>query len=124
MIGQLFQFPFMVHALEAGTVVSVMAGVVGWFMVLRRESFAGHTLSLMAFPGATGLSAVEYLVAVELDDRDREARIDLLVSQIASGRGLKVRFTAASQAGTPVGASSRQKADLRVPRSRPKTGRS
>jgi zinc/manganese transport system permease protein len=36
--------------------------VAGWFMVLRRETFAGHTLSVMAFPGATfalllGLSA-------------------------------------------------------------------
>ena len=51
---QLTQFPFMVSALEAGTIVAIMAGVVGWFMVLRRESFAGHTLSLMAFPGATG----------------------------------------------------------------------
>ena len=30
-----------------------------------------------AFPTATGLSAQEYIVAVELDDRDREARIDL-----------------------------------------------
>jgi zinc/manganese transport system permease protein len=59
---QLTAYPFMVNALEAGTVVSVMAGVVGWFMVLRRETFAGHTLSVMAFPGATfalllGLSA-------------------------------------------------------------------
>jgi zinc/manganese transport system permease protein len=53
-LQQLTAFPFMVNALEAGTVVAVMAGVVGWFMVLRRESFAGHTLSLMAFPGATG----------------------------------------------------------------------
>src|ERR1700730_18528294 len=53
-LRQLAAFPFMVNALEAGTVVAVMAGVVGWFMVLRRESFAGHTLSLMAFPGATG----------------------------------------------------------------------
>ena len=44
----------MVNALEAGTIVAVMAGVVGWFMVLRRQSFAGHTLSVMAFPGATG----------------------------------------------------------------------
>jgi zinc/manganese transport system permease protein len=44
----------MVSALEAGTAVAIMAGVVGWFMVLRRETFAGHTLSLMAFPGATG----------------------------------------------------------------------
>lgn len=53
-LQQLTQFPFMVNALAAGTVVAVMAGVVGWFMVLRRESFAGHSLSLMAFPGATG----------------------------------------------------------------------
>ncbi len=47
-------YPFMVNALEAGTLVAVMAGVVGWFMVLRGESFAGHTLSVMAFPGASG----------------------------------------------------------------------
>jgi len=53
-LQQLAAFPFMVNALEAGTVVAVTAGLVGWFMVLRRESFAGHTLSLMAFPGATG----------------------------------------------------------------------
>lgn len=50
--NELTTYPFMVNALEAGTVVAVMAGVVGWFMVLRRESFAGHTLSVMAFPGA------------------------------------------------------------------------
>lgn len=30
-----------------------------------------------AFPAATGLAAQEYIVAVELDDRDREARVDL-----------------------------------------------
>jgi len=60
--NQLTAYPFMVNALEAGTIVAVMAGVVGWFMVLRRQTFAGHTLSSMAFPGATaallvGLSA-------------------------------------------------------------------
>ena len=41
-LNQLLTFPFMVHALEAGTLVAVTAAVVGWFMVLRRESFAGH----------------------------------------------------------------------------------
>ncbi len=51
---QLTSYPFMVNALEAGTIVAILAGVAGWFMVLRRESFAGHTLSVMAFPGATG----------------------------------------------------------------------
>jgi zinc/manganese transport system permease protein len=30
----------------------VTAAVVGWFMVLRAETFAGHTLSMMSFPGA------------------------------------------------------------------------
>lgn len=53
-VQQLLTFPFMVNALEAGTVVAVLAAVVGWYMVLRRQSFAGHTLSVMAFPGATG----------------------------------------------------------------------
>jgi zinc/manganese transport system permease protein len=51
---QLTEFPFMVQALEAGTIVAVMAGAIGWFMVLRRQAFAGHTLSVIAFPGAAG----------------------------------------------------------------------
>lgn len=53
-LRQLTEYPFMVSALEAGGIVAVMAGIVGWFMVLRREAFAGHTLSTMAFPGAAG----------------------------------------------------------------------
>jgi zinc/manganese transport system permease protein len=50
----LTEFPFMVNALQAGTIVAVMAGAIGWFMVLRRQTFAGHTLSAIAFPGAAG----------------------------------------------------------------------
>jgi zinc/manganese transport system permease protein len=50
----LLEFHFMANALEAGTAVAVMAGAIGWFMVLRRQAFAGHTLSLIAFPGAAG----------------------------------------------------------------------
>lgn len=53
-LRELFTFPFMVNALEAGTIVAVLASVVGWYMVLRRQTFAGHTLSVMAFPGAAG----------------------------------------------------------------------
>jgi zinc/manganese transport system permease protein len=55
-VQQLFSYPFMVNALEAGTIVAVMAGVTGWFMVLRRQTFAGHTLSVIAFPGAAAAS--------------------------------------------------------------------
>jgi zinc/manganese transport system permease protein len=53
-LNQLLQYPFMVNALEAGTIVAVIAALVGWFVVLRRESFVGHTLSVMSFPGASG----------------------------------------------------------------------
>jgi len=51
-VRALLSFPFMVNAMEAGTIVAVMAGVTGWFMVLRRQTFAGHTLSVVAFTGA------------------------------------------------------------------------
>lgn len=51
-LRELLAYPFMLHALAAGTIVAITAGATGWFMVLRRETFAGHTLSLVAFPGA------------------------------------------------------------------------
>jgi zinc/manganese transport system permease protein len=57
-VDQLLQYHFMVNALLAGTVVAVLAGCVGWLVVLRREAFAGHTLSVMAFPGATGAALI------------------------------------------------------------------
>ena len=51
-VTQLFEFHFMVNAFRAGTAVAITAAAVGWFMVLRRQTFAGHTLGIVAFPGA------------------------------------------------------------------------
>lgn len=51
-VRQLLSFHFMLNALRAGTIVGVVAGAVGYFMVLRRQSFVGHTLSVAGFPGA------------------------------------------------------------------------
>jgi zinc/manganese transport system permease protein len=53
-VHELFAYQFMVNALQAGTIVAVVAGVVGWFVVLRRQSFAAHTTAMMSFPGASG----------------------------------------------------------------------
>lgn len=53
-IAQMLSYPFMVNALLAGTIVSVMAGLMGWFMVLRRQTFAGHAVAVVGFPGAAG----------------------------------------------------------------------
>jgi zinc/manganese transport system permease protein len=55
---QLFDYPFMVHALVAGTIVAIVAAPVGWVMVLRRETFAGHTLAVVGFPGAAAAALV------------------------------------------------------------------
>jgi zinc/manganese transport system permease protein len=63
-VRELVSYPFMVNALEAGTIVAVMAGVTGWFMVLRRQTFAGHTLSVIAFPGAAAASLAGLPAAV------------------------------------------------------------
>jgi len=39
-ISQVLEYHFMVNALIAGSIVAVMAGLVGWLMVLRHEAFA------------------------------------------------------------------------------------
>src|SRR3977135_3738774 len=44
----------MVHAFEAGTVVAIVAGAIGYFVVLRGSAFAAHALSHIGFAGATG----------------------------------------------------------------------
>ena len=54
----ILSYRFMVNALRAGTIVAVVAGAIGYFMVLRRESFAGHTLAVIGFPGAAGAAWV------------------------------------------------------------------
>src|SRR5437763_11542986 len=51
---QVFQYDFMTNAFIAGTVVAILAGVVGYFVVLRRLAFASEALSHGGFAGATG----------------------------------------------------------------------
>jgi zinc/manganese transport system permease protein len=50
----MWQYDFMRHAFEAGTIIAIVAGVVGYFVVLRRLSFAAHALSHVGFAGAAG----------------------------------------------------------------------
>ncbi|MBV8119396.1 MAG: metal ABC transporter permease [Alphaproteobacteria bacterium] len=50
----MFEYDFMRTAFLAGGVVAVAAGAVGFFLVLRNLTFAGHALSHVGFAGATG----------------------------------------------------------------------
>jgi zinc/manganese transport system permease protein len=88
-LGGMLSLHFMVNAYRAGTIVAVTAGVVGWFMVLRRQSFAGHTLAVVSFPGAAGavwlgLSATLGYFAGSI----AAAAVIALVPRSTSGRAL------------------------------------
>ncbi|MGZ6807641.1 MAG: metal ABC transporter permease, partial [Mycobacteriaceae bacterium] len=66
--------PFMQHALIAGVPIAALAGVVGYFMVLRSQIFAGDALSHVAFTGA--LVALAFGV---------DARIGLMAATVGIG---------------------------------------
>jgi len=47
-------YDFMQNAFAAAGIVAVLCGSVGFFLVLRAQTFAGHALSHVGFAGATG----------------------------------------------------------------------
>ena len=53
-IATMFEYDFMRTAFLAGGLVALVAGSVGFFLVLRNLTFAGHALSHVGFAGATG----------------------------------------------------------------------
>ena len=54
----MFHYDFMVNAFVAAGIVALVAGIVGFYLVLRGQTFAGHALSHVGFAGATGAGLV------------------------------------------------------------------
>src|SRR5579875_29325 len=48
------QWDFMQNAFMAGTIIAIVAALVGYFVILRQVAFAGHALSHIGFSGAAG----------------------------------------------------------------------
>ena len=61
----MFDYEFMRNAFYACTIVGIVAGAVGYFLVLRGQTFAGHALAHVGFPGATGAGLI---VLISEDD--------------------------------------------------------
>ena len=91
-LQQMFHFEFMQHAFEAGTIVAIIAGIVGYFVVLRRSSFAAHALAHIGFAGAAG--------AVLLGIRPV---FGLLLSTSASGFVMAILGSRAAHRDTQIG---------------------
>ena len=51
-VQAMLSYDFMRQAFLAGTTLSVVAGLIGYFVVLRHQAFAGESLSDVAFTGA------------------------------------------------------------------------
>jgi zinc/manganese transport system permease protein len=50
----MLEYDFMRNAFAAAGVAAIVSGVVGYFLVLRGQTFAGHALGHIGFAGATG----------------------------------------------------------------------
>jgi zinc/manganese transport system permease protein len=57
-VNDMLGYEFMRNAFEAGAIVSLVAGVVGYFVVLRRTTFAAHALAHVGFAGAAGAAVL------------------------------------------------------------------
>lgn len=51
-VWHMLSHPFIQHALAAGTAIALLSGLVGYFLVLRGQVFAGDALSHVAYAGA------------------------------------------------------------------------
>jgi zinc/manganese transport system permease protein len=50
----MLEYDFMRNAFAAAGVAAIVSGLVGYFLVLRGQTFAGHALGHIGFAGATG----------------------------------------------------------------------
>lgn len=50
----LLHYQFIQYAFLAGTVIAIVSAIMGYFVVIRAQAFAGHALSHIGFAGATG----------------------------------------------------------------------
>jgi zinc/manganese transport system permease protein len=57
-ITDMFEYEFMINAFGAAGIVAVVSGLVGYFLVMRGQTFAGHALSHIGFAGATGAGLI------------------------------------------------------------------
>lgn len=88
----MWKYTFMQHAFEAGTLIALIAGVVGYFVVLRRSAFTAHAFSEIGFAGA----AASILLNVQ-------PIVGLLGGSILGGLGIAALGRRATNRDTAIG---------------------
>ncbi|MEY8767502.1 metal ABC transporter permease [Francisella philomiragia] len=49
-----FNYTFMIYAFIAGTIIALICGIISFFVIIRRLSFASHALGHISLTGASG----------------------------------------------------------------------
>jgi zinc/manganese transport system permease protein len=114
----LLQEPFIENAFLAGTLIAVVAAIIGYFVVLRAQAFAAHALSHVGFAGATlaaltglssllGMSAFTVAAALGMGAlgkriRGRDVEVGMILS-FALGLGVLFLHLYTSSASEAVG---------------------
>ena len=91
-LHSIFQYSFMQHAFESGTVIAIVAGIMGYLVVIRRTSFAAHAYAEIGFAGAAGS------VLIGLDPI-----IGMLIATTVSGFGIALLGKKASERDVEIG---------------------
>jgi zinc/manganese transport system permease protein len=89
---EMWKYQFMQHAFEAGTLIAVLAGITGYFVVLRRSAFTAHAFSEIGFAGAAAAILVNVTPIV-----------GLLAGSIAGGLGIAALGRRAANRDTQIG---------------------
>jgi len=99
-LQQIWQYQFMQHAIEAGTLTALFAGVTGYFIVLRRSAFTAHAFSEIGFAGAAWavLSGISPLIGLLLGSNLGGLAIALL-GRRAANRDTQIRIVLAFSLG-------------------------
>ncbi len=50
----LLHYPFVQNAFVAGSIVAIVAAMMGYFVIVRGLTFAGHAMAHIGFAGAAG----------------------------------------------------------------------
>ncbi len=88
----LLQYPFIQNAFLAGSMVAVVAAVIGYFLLTRGLTFAGHALSHIGFAGAAGA------IVLGIDPV-----IGLLVFTVLAGMGIGIFAKRLSERDVTIG---------------------
>src|SRR5712691_3726432 len=57
---ELLHYELIQNAFFAGTVISIVTAIIGYFVVLRSQAFAGEALTDIGFAGATGAALLGF----------------------------------------------------------------